>query len=76
MFLFLFFWDSQLCSALENANKLVQSTNSNVRLLSEKVGELEEVVKKGDSAVAVVRGVVSSLSQNDGGTPTGTRDLK
>lgn len=66
---------SQLCTALDTANKLVQSTNSNVRLLAEKVGELEQVVKKGDSAVAAVRGVVSSLGENDG-TTTGTRKLK
>ncbi|PON80876.1 histone-lysine N-methyltransferase [Trema orientale] len=55
----------KLCSALDTANRLAQSTNSNVRLLSEKVAELEEVVKKGDSVVAAVRGVVSSLSENE-----------
>ncbi|XP_062101715.1 uncharacterized protein LOC133807412 isoform X1 [Humulus lupulus] len=54
---------TQLCSGLETANKLVQSTNSNVRSLSEKVGELEEVFKKGDTVVAAVRGVISSFSE-------------
>ncbi|XP_062101716.1 uncharacterized protein LOC133807412 isoform X2 [Humulus lupulus] len=53
----------KLCSGLETANKLVQSTNSNVRSLSEKVGELEEVFKKGDTVVAAVRGVISSFSE-------------
>ncbi|PQQ08010.1 uncharacterized protein Pyn_30884 [Prunus yedoensis var. nudiflora] len=38
----------KLCSALDTANKLVQSTNSNVMSLSEKVGELEGVVKRAD----------------------------
>uniref|UniRef100_A0A803NNJ2 Uncharacterized protein n=1 Tax=Cannabis sativa TaxID=3483 RepID=A0A803NNJ2_CANSA len=66
----------KLCTGLETANKLVQSTNSNVISLSEKVGELEEVFKKGDSAVAAIRGVISSLSENQGGNPFGTRTLK
>ncbi|XP_062099911.1 uncharacterized protein LOC133805771 [Humulus lupulus] len=65
----------KLCSGLETANKLVQSTISNVRSLSEKVGELEEVFKKGDSAVAAVRGVISSFSENQGRTPIGTQTL-
>ncbi|XP_059428500.1 uncharacterized protein LOC132162255 [Corylus avellana] len=47
----------KLCSALENANKLVHSTNANVRLLSEKVGELEKVVKRGDSALASAKAI-------------------
>ncbi|KAI3888810.1 hypothetical protein MKX03_002089 [Papaver bracteatum] len=41
----------KLCSALETADKLVQSNNSNVRFLSEKVEVLESIVKRGDSAV-------------------------
>ncbi|EXB44354.1 hypothetical protein L484_020166 [Morus notabilis] len=55
----------KLCSALETTNKLVQSTNSTAGVLSERIGELEEVVKRGDSAVAAVRGVISSLSQKE-----------
>ncbi|GMN39668.1 hypothetical protein TIFTF001_008903 [Ficus carica] len=64
----------KLCSAVETANKLVQSTNSNVKVLSEKIGELEEVVKRGDSAVAAVRGVISSLRQKEE-TPTSSQKL-
>ncbi|KAL5558374.1 hypothetical protein UlMin_034585 [Ulmus minor] len=62
-------WTAQtlkLCSALETANKLVQSTNSNVRSLTEKVGELEQVIKRGDSAVAAARGVHATLIQKNG----------
>ncbi|RZC73565.1 hypothetical protein C5167_049045 [Papaver somniferum] len=40
----------KLCSALETADKLVQSNNSNVRFLSAKVEVLESIVKRGDSA--------------------------
>ncbi|KAF7827217.1 Centrosomal protein like [Senna tora] len=47
----------QLCTALETANQLVQSTNSNVALLSEKVGELQKIVKRGDSAIAAAKAV-------------------
>ncbi|OAY23392.1 uncharacterized protein LOC110606070 [Manihot esculenta] len=53
----------KLCTALETANELVQSTNSNVRLLSEKVGELEKIVKRGDSAVAAAKAIHVSLNQ-------------
>ncbi|KAF2296667.1 hypothetical protein GH714_001036 [Hevea brasiliensis] len=56
----------KLCTALETANELVQSTNSNVRLLSEKVGELEKIVKRGDSAVAAAKAVHVSLNQKGG----------
>ncbi|KAI3951617.1 hypothetical protein MKX01_018733 [Papaver californicum] len=41
----------KLCSALETADKLVQSNNSNIRFLSEKVEVLENILKRGDSAV-------------------------
>ncbi|KAI4307296.1 hypothetical protein L6164_030500 [Bauhinia variegata] len=47
----------KLCTALETANQLVQSTNSNVTLLSEKVGELQKIVKRGDSAVAAAKAI-------------------
>ncbi|KAF7829855.1 putative Histone-lysine N-methyltransferase SUV420H14-20 [Senna tora] len=47
----------KLCTALETANQLVQSTNSNVALLSEKVGELQKIVKRGDSAIAAAKAV-------------------
>ncbi|KAI5355349.1 PREDICTED: LOC18425583 isoform [Prunus dulcis] len=56
----------KLCSALDTANKLVQSTNSNVMSLSEKVGELEGVVKRADSAIAAARVVHGSLNKTEG----------
>ncbi|XP_048331918.2 uncharacterized protein LOC125423005 [Ziziphus jujuba] len=61
-------WTAQtlkLCTALETANKLVQSTNSNVGVLSEKVEELEKVVKRADSAIASARAVHASLSEKE-----------
>lgn len=45
----------QLCTSLETANQLVQSTNSNVASLSEKVEELQKIVKRGDSAIAATK---------------------
>ncbi|KAF3955690.1 hypothetical protein ACB098_12G126500 [Castanea mollissima] len=56
----------KLCSALETANELVQSTNSNARLLSEKVGELEKIVKKGDSAISSAKAIHLFLNQKQG----------
>lgn len=56
----------QLCTSLETANKLVQSTNSNVGLLSEKVEGLEKIVRRGDSAVAAARAIHVSLNQKGG----------
>uniref|UniRef100_A0A7C8ZWI4 Uncharacterized protein n=1 Tax=Opuntia streptacantha TaxID=393608 RepID=A0A7C8ZWI4_OPUST len=53
----------KLCSALDTAKKLIESTNSNVTVLSEKVEELEKVIKKEDSAIAEVRSIHSLLSQ-------------
>ncbi|QCE00348.1 hypothetical protein DEO72_LG7g1638 [Vigna unguiculata] len=45
----------KLCTSLETANQLVQSTNSNVASLSEKVEELQKIVKRGDSAIAAAK---------------------
>ncbi|KAJ6685438.1 hypothetical protein OIU79_015476 [Salix purpurea] len=56
----------KLCTSLETANKLVQSTNSNVRLLSEKVEGLEKIIKRGDSAVAAAKAIHVSLNQKGG----------
>ncbi|KAF8106019.1 hypothetical protein N665_0148s0007 [Sinapis alba] len=53
----------ELCTSLETANKLVHATNTNARFLSEKVGELEKIVKRGDSAVAVARSVHATVNQ-------------
>ena len=55
---------------METANKLVKSTNSSVRLLSEKVEELERIVKRGDSVVAAAKAVHFSLNKK-GGTSFG-----
>lgn len=53
----------KLCTVLDAAKKLIKSTNSNVMVLSENIGELEKIIKKGDSAIAEVRSIHSSLSQ-------------
>lgn len=53
----------QLCTTLDTAKKLIESANSNVMVLSENVGELENIIKKGESAIAEVRSIHSSLSQ-------------
>ncbi|XP_027333219.1 uncharacterized protein LOC113848054 [Abrus precatorius] len=45
----------KLCTALETANQLVQSTNSSVASLLEKVEELHKIVKRGDSAIAAAK---------------------
>ncbi|CAL9232001.1 unnamed protein product [Arabidopsis halleri] len=53
----------ELCTSLETANKLVHATTTNARLLSEKVEELEKIVKRGDSAVAAARSVHATVNQ-------------
>nr|XP_018472572.1 PREDICTED: uncharacterized protein LOC108843911 [Raphanus sativus] len=53
----------ELCASLETANKLVHATTTNARFLSEKVGELERIVKQGDSAVAAARTVHATVNQ-------------
>lgn len=65
-----------MCSALDTATKLVESTNSNSRFLLEKIVELEHVLEKGDStrqAAMVIQTCYSSQvaqdsisSQNEG----------
>lgn len=61
-----FSWLCQLCIALETANNLVQSTDTNVRLLSEKFGEIEKIIKRGDSAIAAAKAMQFSLNQKEG----------
>ncbi|KAB1205352.1 hypothetical protein CJ030_MR7G010700 [Morella rubra] len=61
----------KLCSALETANKFIQSTNLNAGQLSEKVGELEKIVKRGDSAVASAKAIHVSLNQKQGPLTSG-----
>lgn len=56
----------ELCTALETASKLVHSANSQVGLLLEKVGELERVVKRGDSAIAAVKAIHNTLNPREG----------
>ncbi|PIN11389.1 hypothetical protein CDL12_16011 [Handroanthus impetiginosus] len=51
----------KLCSALETANKLVDSTNSHVASLSEKVEELEQIVKGRDSAITAASDIQGCL---------------
>lgn len=41
----------QLCSALETADRLVQTANSNAETLKEKIDSLEHIIKRGDAAV-------------------------
>ncbi|CAH2070359.1 unnamed protein product [Thlaspi arvense] len=53
----------ELCTSLETANRLVHATTTNARLLSEKVEELEKIVKRGDSAVAAARTVHSTVNK-------------
>ncbi|KAI4387785.1 hypothetical protein MLD38_000187 [Melastoma candidum] len=55
----------KLCSSLEMANTLVQSTNTNSRLLLDKIGELEEILKRGDSAVAAAKAICISSHHSD-----------
>ncbi|KAK6132324.1 hypothetical protein DH2020_033948 [Rehmannia glutinosa] len=51
----------KLCSALETANKLVDSTDSQVASLSEKVKKLEQIVHRRDSAITAAKTIQGSL---------------
>ena len=55
-----------MCTSLETANELIQSTNSNVTLLYERVQELEKIVRRGDSVVAAAKAIDVSLNQKGG----------
>lgn len=55
----------KLCSALETANQLVQATSSNAGLLSNKIQELEKIIKRGDEAVAAARAIHNNLKLKD-----------
>ncbi|KAL3741108.1 hypothetical protein ACJRO7_022253 [Eucalyptus globulus] len=65
----------KLCSSLEVANKLVQSTHGNAGLLLEKVEELEKIIKRGNSAVAAVK-AITITSVGDGKPSTGSEHVK
>ncbi|GLT57736.1 hypothetical protein SLA2020_306870 [Shorea laevis] len=56
----------KLCSALETANKLVKSTDTNAGVLLEKVVELERIVKRTHSAIATAKGIPISLKRKEG----------
>lgn len=49
----------QLCSALETADRLVQSASANVETLKEKLDTLEHIIKRGDAAVDQAKAVLS-----------------
>ncbi|XP_044510433.1 uncharacterized protein LOC123228966 [Mangifera indica] len=56
----------KLCTALETANKLVHGADTNVKLLSKKVGEIEKIIKRGDYAIAAAKAIQVSLNQKEG----------
>ncbi|KAF5200496.1 histone-lysine N-methyltransferase [Thalictrum thalictroides] len=45
----------KLCTALDTADKLIQSANSDAKSLSEKVDVLQNIVRRGNSAVKQVK---------------------
>ncbi|KAL2467695.1 hypothetical protein Fot_51241 [Forsythia ovata] len=51
----------KLCSAMETANKLVESSNSRVSILSENFKDLERIVTRRDSAIAAAKDIQGSL---------------
>ncbi|XP_022141406.1 uncharacterized protein LOC111011816 [Momordica charantia] len=55
----------KMCSALETASKLVESTNSNSRFLLEKIVELEQIVEKGDSTREAAMAIQTRYSSQD-----------
>ncbi|XP_050937831.1 uncharacterized protein LOC103488633 isoform X3 [Cucumis melo] len=52
----------KMCSALDTATKLVESTNSNSRFLLEKIVELEHVLEKGDATREAAMAIQTSYS--------------
>ncbi|XP_019462007.1 PREDICTED: uncharacterized protein LOC109361135 [Lupinus angustifolius] len=56
----------KLCTALETANQLIQTTNINAASLLDKVGELQKIVKRGDSAIAAARAVYVAPEKGSG----------
>ncbi|KAF8404146.1 hypothetical protein HHK36_009026 [Tetracentron sinense] len=64
----------KLCSVLETADKLVQSANSNIRLLLEKVGMIESIIRRGDSAIAAGKAILGTLNKQ--GPSTGSQNNK
>ncbi|KAK1287118.1 hypothetical protein QJS10_CPB19g01783 [Acorus calamus] len=56
----------ELCSALETADKLLQTADTNSESLLEKIDVLNGILKRGDSAVAVARGLCESQNVKEG----------
>ncbi|KAK1263229.1 hypothetical protein QJS04_geneDACA018585 [Acorus gramineus] len=56
----------KLCSALETADKLLQTADTNSESLLEKIDVLKGILKRGDSAVAVARGLCESRNVKEG----------
>ncbi|KAL5704265.1 hypothetical protein ACHQM5_022715 [Ranunculus cassubicifolius] len=50
----------KLCTALETADKLIQSANSDAKALPEKVERLQNIMRRGDAAVKSIKLVNSS----------------
>ncbi|WOL20020.1 hypothetical protein Cni_G28822 [Canna indica] len=59
----------KLCAALKTADKLVTEANSNGESLLEKVESLESIIKRGDSAVSMVKSL-QSVQIKKGGSLT------
>ncbi|KAJ8628758.1 hypothetical protein MRB53_022081 [Persea americana] len=55
----------KLCAALETADKLIQTANSNVEKLSEELEALEEIMKRGDSAIATAKTIQNTWNKKD-----------
>uniref|UniRef100_A0A1D1XJE6 Protein transport protein SEC31 n=1 Tax=Anthurium amnicola TaxID=1678845 RepID=A0A1D1XJE6_9ARAE len=54
----------KLCSAVDTADKLVNSASSNVELLLEKVNMLDSIIKRSDSAVEIAKAIQGSGVQS------------
>ncbi|CAL9148625.1 unnamed protein product [Musa hybrid cultivar] len=66
----------KLCAALKTADKVVSSTDSNIGSLLEKVGLLESIIKRGDSAVATIESIQNVQTSKAGGSSTINLDAK
>lgn len=66
----------QLCAALKTADKVVSSADSNIGSLLEKVGLLESIIKRGESAVAMIESIQNVQTSKAGGSSTINLDAK
>lgn len=53
----------KLCTALETADKLIQSTGSNVESLAENIHVLETILTRGDSTVEKAKDVLNTMPE-------------